>query len=121
MILNMSPAVIFFSKDITLRQAQVGSWVNGRFVKPVPAFIDKTIKATVQPATSKDLMILPEAERRKQVIAVWALEFISMSGDSATTVSDHLIVDGISYKVIHAFNRLDNKFFKVLAEFLPND
>lgn len=115
MNLNMQPAVMFFSKRITLRKKTAGSWLDGRFTPGLT--VDTQINATVQPATARDLEILPEAERRKQIMAVWALVPINISGDSSETDSDLLVIDGDTHKVIHVFNRSQNGFYKVLAEF----
>lgn len=117
MNLNMSSVVMFFAKDIIYRSKTPGTWLNGRFT-PGPT-IDTQIKATVQPATARDLEILPEAERRKQIMTVWSLIEFRISGDETDTDSDLLIIDGNNYKIIHAYDRSQNGFYKSLAEFLP--
>jgi hypothetical protein len=117
MFMNLAPAVIFFSKPVTLRSSQPGVLLNGRFTPG--GYIDSTIQATVQPATAKDLNILPEGERQKQIKAFWSLTEMRMSADTINTDSDLLVEKGKSYKVIHAFDRSDNGYYKVLAEFLP--
>lgn len=116
-MLNLSPAVIFFSRTITLRSRQAGTWIDGRFIPG--ALVDSSIKATVQPSTARDLEILPEAERKKQTLTVWTTIEIKISGDSSQTDSDILLIDSKQYKAIHAYNRsLDGNYFKTLIELL---
>lgn len=119
MKLNMMPTVNRFArKNIKLKRKAAGSYVNGRWVDGA-AQTDIIIKAVIQPSNPQDLQVLPEGERRKQIVSIWTGTELKAAGDDDNIVSD-VIEDGSrKYKVMHIFDRQENGYHKALAEYLP--
>lgn len=97
--------------------------------RPTGAFADEGVYAStyekiqmtgvVQPASPKELQMLPEGSRLTDIIAVWSnLEMRVATGDKSE--SDVIVVDSKKYRVIKCEPWADAGYFKVLAEgFLP--
>lgn len=82
-------------------------------------YTDSTLTGIVQPASPKEMELLPEGHRVGDVIAVWStLEM--RAGNADTIEADVIVVDGKSYKVLRCEPWADAGYWKVLAEgFVP--
>ena len=111
----------FFSRKLTLKIAQAGSLINGVWTKAVPAYLDEEIIGDLQPLSSRELELLSEGERRKELIKLYTLRQIYISGQRVNTESD-LIVDGTRvYKALKVYDRnATSGKYKVILEFLPH-
>jgi hypothetical protein len=75
---------------ITVTRSAQGSYVSGRFVPGAPTVT--TAAGNVQPLSGKELLLLPEGERQRQVVKIYT-GFALESGDIVTRA------DGIQYDV----------------------
>jgi hypothetical protein len=82
-------------RAITRRRYGAQTNVGGH--QTLGAYTDTTIRASVYPATGKDLEALPEGERTRSVQIAECLSEILTSEPSALTSSDRLIISGVTY------------------------
>ena len=80
---------------ITRRRYGAQTNVGGR--QSLGSYTDTTIRATVYPATGRDLEALPEGERTKSVQIALCLSEVLTSEPSALTSSDRLVFGGYTY------------------------
>jgi hypothetical protein len=83
--------------------------------KVEPTYETSTISAVVQPAGPDDLKLLPEGNRLQNTLAVWSPEPL-YTEDGKTREADIIVYRSVNYRVMHAFDRSDNGFYKVLAQ-----
>jgi len=90
--------VILGSEAITLTRPTVGTWgSDGRQVPGASA--STTIYGSVQPATGKDLEILPEGLRTKDAKRVYTYTALTPANQHTETTGDILVIDTFSYEV----------------------
>jgi hypothetical protein len=82
-------------RAITRRRYGTQTNVGGR--QALGAYTDTTIRASVYPATGKDLEALPEGERTRSVQIAECLSEVLTSEPSTPTSSDRLIFGGSTY------------------------
>jgi len=101
-----------FVRTFTVRRARGAFADEGVYSS---TYQNMTIVGIVQPASPRELLMLPEGSRLKDVIAVWSnLEMRVADGDKLE--SDIVVVDGKTYRVIKCEPWPQAGFFKVLAE-----
>ncbi|MEL6347045.1 MAG: hypothetical protein AAFV53_28280 [Myxococcota bacterium] len=87
-----------FSRGVTLfRYAPQTIGADGYPVDQAPVGV--LIQANVQPAEGKDLEILPEGDRSKEVVRYSTLTEVRTVEQSAGTQADVLEVNGVRYEV----------------------
>lgn len=82
---------------ITVIRREPGGYVNGRVG---PATEERTVgvEASVQPAGTKDLELLPEGMRSKESKAIWT-EFALRVGEADGPLADRVEIDGEIFEV----------------------
>lgn len=82
---------------ITVIRREPGGYSNGRVG---PATEERTVgvEASVQPAGTKDLELLPEGMRSKESKAIWT-EFALRVGEADGPLADRVEVGGETYEV----------------------
>ncbi len=90
---------------ITVTRAGAGSYINGRFV--AGADEEFTAAGNIQPLNGKELLLLSEGERERQVLKIYTA-FSLANGDTVTRA------DGIRYEVqaVEDWNRFGQAHFK---------
>jgi hypothetical protein len=73
------------------------------------------MKGIVQPASPRDIQMLPEGSRLKDVISVWCGKPIR-GGNGNDKEADVLIIGVRRYRVIKAEPWPDNGYYRVFAE-----
>lgn len=88
-----------FFTDVTRKRYAAGTWVAGGFV--AGAATSSTIKASVQPATGRDLLRLNEGLRTRDVVKVFAaLGDLRTADETAATPADRVVHLGEEYEVV---------------------
>jgi hypothetical protein len=105
-----------FARSFTLRRPAGAFSVDGVFAS---SYSDRQLVGIVQPATPREIQMLPEGSRLKDIISVWSAS--EMRGaDGKAAESDILVVDGKSYRVVRAEPWAHAGYFRVFAEgFVP--
>lgn len=80
---------------ITLRR--YGAQTNVGGLQSLGSPTDTTIRATVYPATGRDLEALPEGERQRGVVIAHCLSEVRVADPRDLTTSDRLIINGVTY------------------------
>lgn len=93
------------------RVRQIGSKVGGRWV--VEREDTKTITGVVSGVNSKDLEILPEGDRVKELKTFYALDELRVTGNNAT--SDICEYKDSRYKLIQGFDYSDYGYYKAIG------
>lgn len=78
-------------------------------------YTDTSVVGIVQPADPAAVQMLPEGERLGNVIEVWSAAELRAS-DAAEALSDVLVVDGQSFRVIKSEDWSANGYSHVFAE-----
>ena len=81
-------------------EVQTGSYVAGKWVKGTP--VTTAIMATVQPASGRQLMDMPEGIRTEAKYVAWT--------GTALVVDDIVIYAGSRYRVIYTWPRPADSF-----------
>lgn len=89
-------------QPITLRRYPAQTVTGGRQVLGAPT--DTTIRATVYPATGRDLEALPEGERQRDVVIAQCLAEVRVSDPRDSTTSDRLIIRNVTYLAYNVQN-----------------
>ena len=83
------------ARPITLRRYGAQANVGGR--QSLGSYTDTTIRASVQPATGRDLQALPEGERQRDVVIAYCLSEVRVADPRTLASSDRLIIGGVTY------------------------
>lgn len=86
---------------LTIKRQGAGSYVNGRWVDGTTVTPAPTITANVQPANTRDLLLLPESERTKEWVKVYTSDVIrTMNEGAGGWAADEFTWNGYVYKVM---------------------
>jgi hypothetical protein len=85
--------------DVTLRRPDSsGGYVNGNYVPA--ATTDTTIKGSIQPASGRELLDFPEAQRVKISRKIYTVVELRIGDDDTQNDSDRIIYDNEIFKVV---------------------
>ena len=91
------------------------TWDNGR---PVYTDTAVTVEGIVLPSSSKDLELLPEADRRHGLKTFFTDYDKPLNVSSTGTISDFCVWKGKRYKLISGWDYSANGFYKAVGELL---
>ena len=80
------------------RGMTTGSYVDGFWVEPLRA--TEVVKASVQPVGDKELLILPDGDRNKELLKLYSVYKFQIKDEAAGQTSDIVDIDGRSYEVL---------------------
>lgn len=103
MLSNMSETVLSFSQPVTLRRG-TQTVVNR---KPVIAYVDEPIKATVLTPSEKDLSGLEVKTK---------LEYKSFHTVVSIAMGDIIVHNGTSFQIVDLWDRQDYGYSKAVGE-----
>lgn len=99
MVINVSEALdTDTAQVITVERTSIGAYVDGIYVKGSTSTF-KTL-ASVQQPTPKDLEILPEGEKDKDIKMFISKKPIRTTNDEAKLIADVVIYKGNRYKIV---------------------
>jgi hypothetical protein len=104
----------FRTNIVLMRPSLVAIAANGRKA-PVTYADPEEVSAVVQPAGPDDLKLLPEGNRLNNTLAVWSQTPL-YTENGKDREADIITYREVNYRVLHAFDRSDNGFYKVLAQ-----
>lgn len=109
-IRRLSGGATFTVTRFTAGQA----FVNGKL--STPASTPLPIVAMIQPATGKDLQLLPEAMRSSQVLAIWTSTPLLTVDEATQQLPDEISYHGVLFQVqrVEPWGDLGN-YIKALA------
>ena len=93
------------------------TWTNGR-----PVYEDTTInvEGIVAPSSSKDIEMIPEADRRHGLKTFYADFDKTLNVSNTETISDFCIWKGKKYKLISDWDYSANGYYKAVGELLED-
>lgn len=83
---------------IVSRGMATGSYVDGYWVEPLRA--PQTIIASVQPVGDKELLILPDGDRNKEMLKLYSTFKFQIKDEAQGQTSDLIDIDGRIYEVV---------------------
>lgn len=83
--------------NITVTRSVAGVYTSGRWVPGATSPV--TVRASVQPATPKQLERLPEGLRTKAGVSVWSTTALRTADEATGLVADVIAWDGASWEV----------------------
>jgi len=91
-----------------------GTWVNGVWTENAPELVD--MSGVTNPATNKDLMMVPEGDRITELRTFYSTEtiFTTRSGEEEGT-SDQIEYKGELFRVIATKDHMDYGYNKAIA------
>ena len=120
MILNLMPPINFFSRALTLKRPTGAGSYDANGIWQRPTYADTPIRGAIQPITAQDIEMMPEGERRKQMVKLYTNAEIRVTGDTSQTESDLIDDNGRIYRAIGTYNRfVDGNYYKIVLEYLP--
>lgn len=103
-----------FAEDVQVEQPNTGAYVNGTWT-PDAAPQAVTIRMSVQPATDKDLQILPEGERTRRVLKGYTVTPLDTAEEPEVKRGDVILYDNTRFEVHHVERWIgDLSHYKVL-------
>jgi len=126
-MITTKPGFLLTGKTtLTIKRTSAGSYVNGRWVDGTTVAPAPTITANVQPANTRDLLLLPESERTKEWVKVYTTDLIRNLREGVNGwAADEFTWNGDTYRVMrvkrYQMGVLDH--YKALAarvELTPN-
>lgn len=84
---------------VVRKRGPAGVYVDGRWVDGTPV-ADVEIKASVQPATSRDLLRLPEGLRTRATVAVITDDDLRTANESLRVEADRIVHLGEEWEVV---------------------
>ena len=86
---------------LTIKRQGAGSYVNGRWTDGTTVTPAPTITANVQPANTRDLLLLPESERTKEWVKLYTSDLIrTMNEGTGGWAADEFTWNGYVYRVM---------------------
>ena len=86
-----------FRKPVTVKRLTPGAYVNGFWVEGTESTV--TIRASIQPASSADLKLLPEGKTLGGVYKVFTNEALTVAIEGTNQNGDRLTIGGSDYEV----------------------
>lgn len=114
---DMSSTIARLSTGVYTITRYIGSaMVGGRYVLGAPSTF--TIKASVQIAEGRDLLILPEGLRTKEIVVVFTSTFLTTAKQpGAQNDADQLTYLGAQWEIITSEDRSGpGNYFRCLAK-----
>ena len=103
-----------FAEDVQALQPNTGAYVNGAWI-PDAAPLAVTIRMSVQPASGKDLQILPEGERTRRVLKGYTVTPLDTAEEPEVKRGDVILYDNTRFEVHHVERWIgDLSHYKVL-------
>ena len=90
-----------------------GTWVDGRFQTTAT---DSMVTGVVRPANGKELELLPEGDRMKDVKVFYTWEKVQLSEDE--NASDEFIWQGGRYKALQVQDWSAHGFYETMASYV---
>lgn len=100
MPINVSEALDSDTAEVVTVARTTGAYIDRKFVKNPPT-IFKTL-ASVQPATSDEMLLLPEGERAKSILKFICKKPVYSVKDRDGLPADEISYKGSKYKVVDA-------------------
>lgn len=102
-----------FADTITVRRVAQSVGTNGRGITSESVF--NNVVATVQPASARQVQLLPEAARVSETIQIHTM--FEMRGPTATTQADNVLWRGRTFSVVSVndFAHFGGGFYVVVA------
>lgn len=94
---------------------KITTWNNGR---PVYSDVAITVEGIVLPSSSKDVELIPEADRRHGLKTFYTDYDKPLNVSSTGTISDFCVWKGKRYKLISDWDYSANGFYKAVGELL---
>lgn len=85
-------------QPVTRRRFDPGTYTSGRWSGG--AIVDEEIRASVQPASGRDLLRLPEGLRTRDTVAILTDADLRTANETAGTKADRIVVSGEEYEVV---------------------
>lgn len=99
MPINVSGAICSATAEKITIKRNSGSYVNGLWVEPDEPVSIKAL-ASVQQATAKQVLLLPEGERSSDTKVFFSNKPLYGSSEKSNTPSDEVLYKGNLYKII---------------------
>lgn len=113
MLNDVSAAFKPFLRQVTIRRAGGGSYINGLWVPTAPTTI--SIKGVLQNATAEDLQNLPEGLRTSEAIKVHSVSEMHPVSEGNQALADVILEDGKEYLIQSVANRKIGNYYKAIA------
>ena len=94
---------------------KITTWDNGR---PVYSDVTITVEGIVLPSSSKDVELIPEADRRHGLKTFYTDYDKPLNVSGTGTISDFCVWKGKRYKLISDWDYSANGFYKAVGELL---
>jgi len=112
--MKLTKAVLCFSNELTVIREKSGYIVKGRYQETPPQEVN--IKASIQPVSGKDRMMLPEGIRSKEIIKLYTTFLLQTDNAEGSTKSDVVVYNGCRYDVITVEDwTVDGGYYKAVA------
>ncbi len=92
---------------------KTGDWVDGIFETTAT---DTSVTGVVRPATGKEIELLPEGDRMKDVKVFYTWEKVQLAEDE--NASDEFIWEGGRYKALRVSDWKAHGFYETMASFI---
>lgn len=102
-----------FVRAFTLRRPSLGTFADEGVYSTT--YGEQSLIGVIQPASPKELELLPEGSRLDEVLAIWSNVEMRV-GDGAKVESDVVVHNTKSYRVIKCEPWPEAGFYKVLAK-----
>lgn len=103
-----------FGQAITAIRTFPGVYINGLYEAGRTSQI--ALKASVQPAGSKDLSFLPEGQRTKQLMKFITVQRLQTADESESNTADVIMWNGNNWRVINVQDWKRHGYFRSVAE-----
>ena len=117
MVLDVSCVLLDpeFLVDMTLERASVGGYISGIWQPPSTTTV--SFRASSQVASEKELRLLPEGERNKEIRSFYSVQSFQTSKNNvpADIITDHL---GEDWKIVYTGNWSIHGYYHCMAEAL---
>lgn len=112
--MSLSNAVLCFSHPLTVIREKTGFYVEGRYQETPPEEV--AIKASVQPVSGQDRMMLPEGIRSKEIVKIYTTYLLKTASAEGSIKADVVIYNGCRYDVTMVQDwTVDGGFYKAFA------
>lgn len=101
------------ARGFTLRRSKPPKFANEGVLQP--AYGETPMTGIVQPATAREIQLLPEGERLDAVISVWSADELRC-GDGKLQQPDVLVIDGELFRVVKCEPWQQGGYWRAFAE-----
>lgn len=101
-----------FAQAFTIKRS-TGSWLNGKWTTTTS---DVSAFGTIEPASSKDLKMVPEGDINSEPMSFYSPDPIFTTRDEGTpAASDILVWRGQNFRVLNVFEYQDFGYYHAIA------